>query len=347
MSVVADMPAVAEAAGLSYVDDRDPGITRKGTARGIEYRGPDGKPLKDKKTLERIGKLVIPPAWTEVWICPDANGHIQATGRDVKGRKQYRYHDDWRSVRDGHKYERMIAFGRALPRLRRRLDADLAKRGLPREKVLAAVVRLLETTLIRIGNDEYAKQNKSFGLTTMQKRHVQVGQAQAVFEFRGKSGKVHQTGFRDRRLARVVRACQELPGQRLFKYVDEDGQPQAVTSSDVNGYLREAMGGEFTAKDFRTWAGTLNAARALVMQPEPTSATASKQAVAACVKAVAGLLGNTPAVCRAAYIHPAIIEAYETGTLTQLFGSSPQAGAPALLRFLGAQQKLARKKATA
>jgi DNA topoisomerase-1 len=339
-----DMPAVAEAAGLTYVDDRDPGITRKGTARGIEYRGPDGKPVKAKKTLERINKLVIPPAWTDVWICPDPSGHIQATGRDVKGRKQYRYHDDWRSVRDGHKYERMIAFGRALPRLRRRLDADLVKRGLPREKVLAAVVRLLETTLIRVGNDEYAKQNKSFGLTTMQKRHVQVGGAQAVFEFRGKSGKVHQTGFRDRRLARVVRACQELPGQRLFKYVGEDGAPQAVTSSDVNAYLKEAMG-DFTAKDFRTWAGTLNAARALTLQPEPTSPTAAKQAVSTCVKAVAGLLGNTPAVCRAAYIHPAIIEAYETGTLGQLFGSSPQAGAPALLRFLNAQQKLARKKA--
>jgi DNA topoisomerase-1 len=343
-SDVVDMPAVAQAAGLTYVDDRDPGITRKGTARGIEYRDADGKPVRDKATLARIGKLVIPPAWTDVWICPDPDGHIQATGRDQKGRKQYRYHDDWRTVRDSHKYEKMITFGRALPRLRRRLDTDLARRGLPREKVLAAVVRLLETTLIRVGNDEYAKQNNSFGLTTLQKRHVRLAGGKAVFQFRGKSGKAHQTGFRDRRLARVIRACQDLPGQRLFKYVDEDGAPQAVTSSDVNAYLREAMGGDFTAKDFRTWAGTLNAARALTMQPPPESATAAKQAVILCVKAVAGLLGNTPTVCRAAYIHPAVIAAFECGTLAETFGSSPLAGEPALLRFLKAQQKVDRKK---
>jgi DNA topoisomerase-1 len=334
---VAEMPQVAQAAGLTYVDDRDPGVSRRATPRGIAYRGPDGKPVRDRKTLERIEKLAVPPAWTEVWICADPNGHLQATGRDQRGRKQYRYHDDWRHVRDASKYEKMVAFGRALPRLRRRIEADLARRGLPREKVLAAVVSLLETTLIRVGNDEYAKQNRSFGLTTLQKRHVRLARGKAVFEFHGKSGKVHRTGFRDRRLVRLIRACQELPGQRLFKYVDDEGAPQAVTSSDVNAYLREAMGGDFTAKDFRTWAGTLSAARALTLQPPPDSETAARHAVSSCVKAVAGLLGNTPAVCRAAYIHPAILAAYEKGKLGETFSRSPQAGEPALLRFLEAQ----------
>ncbi|MGE5565866.1 MAG: DNA topoisomerase IB [Parcubacteria group bacterium] len=335
---VADMPAVAEAAGLTYVDDRDPGIARRGTSpANFEYRDAAGRPVKDDATLERIRKLAIPPAWTDVWICPDPNGHIQATGRDQKRRKQYRYHDGWREVRDGAKYERMIAFGRALPKLRRQLQKDLAKKGLPREKVLAAVVSLLEMTLIRVGNDEYAKKNKSFGLTTMQKRHVRTWTAGAEFEFRGKSGKMHKTGFTDRRLARVIRACQDLPGQRLFKYVDADGNPQAVTSNDVNAYLREAMGEDFSAKDFRTWYGTLFAAKALVMQKAPTSATASKQTVSTCVKAVAGLLGNTPAVCRSSYIHPGVIEAFEQGRLAETFGRSPNAGEPALLRFLETQ----------
>ena len=333
----AEMPKVAEAAGLTYVDDRDPGITRTTTRAGFAYNDEDGKAVRGAAALERIRKLAIPPAWTDVWICPDPDGHIQATGRDQKGRKQYRYHDQWRSVRDASKYERLVAFGRVLPRLRRRVEADLALRGLPREKVLAAVVRLLEMTLIRVGNDEYARQNKSFGLTTMQKRHVKLGAASAVFEFRGKSGKVHCTGFQDRRLARIVRACQDLPGQRLFKYVDEEGQPQAVTSGDVNAYLREAAGDDFSAKDFRTWAGTLSAARALTLQPPPDSAAAGKQSITLCVKAVAGLLGNTPAVCRSAYIHPAVIEAYETGDLGERFGRSPTAGEPALLRFLEAR----------
>jgi len=335
---VAEMPAVAQAAGLTYVDDRDPGIARRGKSpTTFEYRDPDGKPIRDQATVERIRKLAIPPAWTDVWICPDPDGHIQATGRDQKGRKQYRYHDEWRQVRDSHKYERMIAFGKALPKLRKQVENDLALRGLPREKVLAGVVALLEMTLIRVGNDEYAKQNKSYGLTTMQKRHVRLGGGKAVFEFRGKSGKVHKTGFSNRRLVRLIRACQDLPGQRLFKYVDEDGQPQAVTSNDVNAYLREAMGEDFSAKDFRTWAGTLAAAKALVMQDPPQSATAAKQTVALCVKAVAGLLGNTPAVCRSSYIHPGVIEAFEQGRLGETFGRSASAGEPALLRFLQAQ----------
>ncbi len=320
-------------AGLSYVDDRDPGITRKAARGGFAY-AMGGKAVRDPQTAERIRKLAIPPAWTDVWICPDPMGHIQATGRDAKGRKQYRYHADWRALRDGDKYERLAAFGRALPKLRRRVEADLALRGLPREKVLAAVVRLLEMTLIRVGNDEYAKQNKSFGLTTMRKRHLRLSGAEGVFEFRGKSGKVHRTGFRDRRLVRIVRACQDLPGQRLFQYRDEDAVVQAISSSDINAYIREAMGEDFSAKDFRTWAGTLNAARALVMQPPPQSATAAKASLVLCVKAVSGLLGNTPAVCRSAYIHPAVIEAFETGTLAERFGRSAQAGEPALLRFL-------------
>lgn len=333
---VAEMPAVAEAAGLTYVDDSDPGIARRGTSpANFEYRDAAGRPVRDEATLERIRKLAIPPAWTSVWICPDPTGHIQATGRDQKGRKQYRYHDEWRQVRDGHKYERMIAFGRALPKLRRQLEKDLARPGLPREKVLAAVVSLLEMTLIRVGNDEYAKKNKSFGLTTMQKRHVRLWGAGAEFEFRGKSGKMHKTGFQDRRLARVIRACQDLPGQRLFKYVDAEGQPQAVTSNDVNTYLREAMG-DFSAKDFRTWFGTLFAVKALVMQDAPTSATASKHTISTCVKAVAGLLGNTPAVCRSSYIHPGVIEAFEQGVLGDTFSRSANAGEPALLRFLEA-----------
>jgi len=335
---VAEMPAAAEAAGLTYVDDRDPGIVRTGKSLStFAYRDADGRPVKDKATLERIRKLAIPPAWTHVWICPDPSGHIQATGRDQKGRKQYRYHDNWRQVRDSHKYERMVAFGKALPKLRKRVEEDLARRGLPREKVLAGVVALLEMTLIRVGNDEYAKQNKSYGLTTMQKRHVRLGGGKAVFEFRGKSGKVHKTGFANRRLVRLIRACQDLPGQRLFKYLDDDGNPQAVTSNDVNAYLREAMGEDFSAKDFRTWAGTLAAAQALTLQGPADSATAAKQTISTCVKAVAGLLGNTPAVCRSSYIHPAVIEAYEKGELAEKFGASPQAGEPALLRFLQAQ----------
>jgi DNA topoisomerase-1 len=335
---VAEMPEVAQAAGLIYVDDRDPGITRRGRSPAtFSYRDAHGKLVKDEATMERIRKLAIPPAWTDVWICPDADGHIQATGRDQKGRKQYRYHDEWRQVRDSHKYERMIAFGRALPKLRKRVEEDLSQPGLPREKVLAGVVALLEMTLIRVGNDEYARQNKSYGLTTMQKRHVRLGGGKAVFEFRGKSGKVHKTGFANRRLVRLIRACQDLPGQRLFKYVDEEGQPQAVTSNDVNAYLHEAMGEDFSAKDFRTWAGTLAAAKALVMQQQPESPTAAKHAISLCVKAVAGLLGNTPAVCRSAYIHPGVIEAFEQGTLGDTFGRSPLAGEPALLRFLEAQ----------
>jgi DNA topoisomerase-1 len=309
-------PVIAESAGLTYVNDHDPGLTRVAAGRGkFAYRDADGSAVRDRATLDRIAGLVIPPAWTEVWICPDPRGHIQATGRDQRKRKQYRYHPDWRLVRDEDKYHRMGAFGRALPKLRKRVDADMAKHGLTRERVLAAVVRLLEVTLIRVGNDEYARANKSFGLTTMQKRHVHVSSAGAVFEFRGKSGKHHRTGFHDRRLARLVRSCQELRGQRLFQFIDETGEKRPVESADINDYLHAAMGEEFTAKDFRTWAGTLMALKLLEAEEPGDSEAAAKRIITACVKEVAARLGNTPAVCRACYIHPAVPDAYARGAL--------------------------------
>jgi DNA topoisomerase I len=330
----AEMAEPVEAAGLIYVSDLDPGLRRVKAGGGFGYRDSDGKRVEDEATLERIRKLAIPPAWTDVWICPDPRGHIQATGRDQKGRKQYRYHDGWRSVRDANKYDRIIAFGRALPKLRKQVDRDFARRGLSREKVLAAVVRLMEITLIRVGNDEYAKQNKSFGLTTLRDRHVTFDGAGAVFEFKGKSGKSHRTGFRDRRLARVVKNCQDLPGQRLFQFIGEDGHQHAVGSADVNAYIREAMGDDFSAKDFRTWAGTLAAARALIMNESCSSASEAKRHINTCVKAVAGLLGNTAAVCRSAYIHPLVLEAYAEGALPLKPASSERAFELAVLRFL-------------
>src|SRR5580698_4613574 len=307
--------ATAKSAGLTYVNDQVPGIHRDIGRHGADYFGPDGKPIRDEAALARIRKLAIPPAWTDVWISPDERGHIQAVGRDARGRKQYRYHDDWQAARGEHKFHRMLAFGRALPKLRDRIEADLARKGLPREKVLAAVVRLLEITLIRVGNDEYARANKSFGLTTLRKRHVTLNGAGAVFEFRGKSGKDHRTSFHSRRLARLLRRCQDLPGQRLFQYVDEAGERRNIESDDVNAYLREAMGEDFSAKDFRTWAATLAAARALCLEAAESS-THPKRTIHTCVKAVAGLLGNTPAVCRASYIHPTVFEAFEAGQLS-------------------------------
>lgn len=319
---------------LVYVDDHSNGYGRRETADGFAYIDNYGKPLKGDATLARIKGLAIPPAWSEVWICPSPRGHIQAVGRDAKGRKQYRYHPDWRADRDVRKFERMAAFGRALPRLRKRVEADLARRGLPREKVVAAVVRLLELTLIRVGNDEYARTNKSFGLTTMQKRHLRLANSGAVFEFRGKSGKTHKTGFQDARLARIIRACQELRGQRLFKYIGEDGERRAIESSDVNDYIRAACGSDFSAKDFRTWAGSLAAMEGLRMLPAAENKTVAKRTVNTCVKAVAGLLGNTPAVCRAAYIHPKVLETYEAGELPMIKRASARASELALLRLI-------------
>lgn len=328
------MAPIANSA-LVYSDDHQNGLGRRVTASGFRYVDVDGKAVKDEATLERIRGLAIPPAWTEVWISPSPRGHIQAAGRDQRGRKQYRYHPEWRADRDLRKFERMAAFGHALPRLRKRVEADLARRGLPREKVLAAVVRLLALTLIRVGNDEYARTNKSFGLTTMQKRHLRLASGGATFAFRGKSGKTHRTGFQDRRLARIIRACQDLPGQRLFKYVDEIGEQRAVESSDVNDYIRAACGSDFSAKDFRTWAGSLAAMEGLRLLPPPTSPAEAKRSANLCVKAVAGLLGNTPAVCRAAYIHPRVLEAHAAGQLTAARrGASPRASELALLRLV-------------
>uniref|UniRef100_B0T804 DNA topoisomerase n=1 Tax=Caulobacter sp. (strain K31) TaxID=366602 RepID=B0T804_CAUSK len=326
----------AERTLLAYVNDQEQGLRRIAHGKGFSYVDEDGHPVKDEATLGRIRALAIPPAWTSVWICPDANGHIQAIGRDQKNRKQYRYHPDWRADRDARKYDRMAAFGRALPRLRKRVAADLSRRGLPREKLLAAVVSLLELTLIRVGNDEYAKTNKSFGLTTLQKRHLKLASGGAVFEFVGKSGKKHKTGFRDRRLARIVAACQELRGQRLFQYLDDDGQRRAIESSDVNDYIRAACGEDFSAKDFRTWYGSLAALEALSLSPKPETQTEAKRTLNTCVKAVAGLLGNTPAVCRAAYIHPKVLDAFEASQLPKRRPASPRARELALLRLVAA-----------
>lgn len=328
-----DMNAEALPHGLVYVCDQDPGIRRSKARHGFDYLDARGRSVTDTATLDRIRGLAIPPAWADVWISPKANGHIQATGRDARGRKQYRYHPRWRQTRDSAKFERLVAFGHALPRLRRRVDEDLARRGLPRDKVLAAVVRVMEATLIRVGNAEYARANKTFGLTTLRDRHVKVGGAKAIFEFRGKSGKVHATGFNDRRLARIVKACQDLPGQRLFQYLDENGRRRTVESADVNAYIREAMGDDFSAKDFRTWAGTVAAARALTT---PECADLGKRSLNTCVKAVAGLLGNTAAVARSAYIHPRILEAYERGRLDLQPRPGERPFELALLRFLEA-----------
>jgi DNA topoisomerase I len=333
-----DTEASPEIGGLVYVNDHDAGISRVKTATGFGYRDSDGAVVRDAATLERIRALVLPPAWTDVWICASPRGHIQATGRDARGRKQYRYHDQWRRGRDEAKFDRLIAFGRTLPRLRNQVEADLSRRGLPREKVLAAVVRLMELTLIRVGNDEYVKANKSFGLTTLRDRHASITTSGAVFEFQGKSGKRHKTGFRDRRLARIVKACQDIPGQRLFQYLDDEGARHAVESADVNAYIRAAIGDEFSAKDIRTWAGTLYAARGLVEQPPANDAAEAKRRVVVTVKAAAALLGNTAAVCRGSYIHPLVLEAYERGTLPLKATSSARAFELSVLRFLeGAQ----------
>jgi DNA topoisomerase-1 len=324
-----DMYLAARAAGLRYVNPADPGISRVKRGKGFAFVDASGKAVSDEATLSRIRSLVIPPAWTEVWICASPNGHIQATGRDAKGRLQYRYHANWGSVRDETKYERTIAFARALPRLRRRVRRDLARRGLPREKVLAAVVRLLEMTMVRVGNEEYARQNKSFGLTTLRDRHAKVRGSELKLTFRGKAGKDHSVGVRDRRIARIVKQSQDLPGQRLFQYVDENGDRQAIDSDDVNQYLRDAMGDEFSAKDFRTWAGTVLAARAFQALEAATGDERLAEAAASgttnrgrasltrAVEEVAQQLGNTPAVCRRCYIHPQIIDAYLDGSLAQ------------------------------
>jgi len=313
-ALVADPEGAAAAARLRYVSDSGPGLRRVRKGRGFGYLMPDGGPVRDVQTLARIRSLAIPPAWTEVWICPSPEGHIQAVGRDARRRKQYLYHPRWREVRDETKYARLVEFGRALPRLRRRVRQDLKRPGLPREKVLATMVRLLETTLIRVGNEEYARQNRSYGLTTLRSRHVRVRGNRLRFEFRGKGGKLHVVDVSDRRIARIVQRCQDLPGHELFQYVDDTGARQTVDSADVNDYLQAVTGRDFTAKDFRTWAGTVLAAL-MLCQPAPGSSPTKKR-VTTCVGEVAQRLGNTPTISRKCYIHPHVIEAYLEGALT-------------------------------
>jgi DNA topoisomerase I len=314
ISPVADASEFARHARLRYAGDKRPGIRRKKRGQAFVYHDAAGKLVRDRETLVRIRALAIPPAWSDVWISPHENGHLQATGRDARGRKQYRYHPRWREVRDETKYAKMIAFARALPRIRRHIAKDMKRRRLSRQRVLATVVRLLEATLIRVGNDEYARTNNSYGLTTMQDKHVEVNGAQVRFEFRGKSGKRHTVELTDRRLARVVSHCQDLPGQELFQYIDDDGAQQDVTSSDVNDYLRQISGEEFTAKDFRTWAGTVLAALALKEFQKFDSKAQRKRNIVQAIERVAERLGNTPSVCRKCYIHPQILDSYLDGS---------------------------------
>jgi len=300
----------AELARLGYVNDSARGIRREKRGGSFGYVGPDGKTIRDRETRTRIEALAIPPAWKDVWICCNPNGHLQATGRDARGRKQYRYHSRWREVRDENKYEKLIRFAQALPRIRRRVATHLRRRGLPREKVLAAVVKLLETTLVRVGNDEYAKSNNSFGLTTMRDRHVEVAGSKVCIEFRGKSGIDREIDVRDSQLAKIVEQCQDLPGQELCQYVDNEGVTRDIGSTDVNEYLREISGQDFTAKDFRTWAGTALAALALQEFEDFDTKAAAKRNITTAIERVAERLGNTKAVCRKCYIHPAVIDAY-------------------------------------
>jgi DNA topoisomerase-1 len=315
-AIVTDSEGSARSAGLRYVSDSRPGIRRRIGRLGFEYLDPRGRRIRHSRELKRIAALAVPPAWTDVWICPDARGHLQATGRDVKGRKQYRYHSGWRACRDETKFDRMQAFAAALPAIRARTSADLRRAGLTREKVLATVVQLLEKSLIRVGNDEYAKQNRSFGLTTLRDDHVKVKGHALRFTFRGKSGIRHTIDVNDARLARIVKQCRDLPGQELFQYVDDEGRRQDVTSTDVNAYLREITGEDFTAKDFRTWAGTVLAATALFDVEAAASQTQTKRRLLPVIDAVAGVLGNTRAVCRKSYIHPIVIDTFMAGALS-------------------------------
>ncbi|HYY54175.1 MAG TPA: DNA topoisomerase IB [Candidatus Dormibacteraeota bacterium] len=337
MALAAPTPVEdARAAGLVYTNDREPGIRRVRHGGGFRYLRPSGAPLRTNAELARIRRLAIPPAWRDVWICISDRGHLQATGRDARGRKQYRYHERFRAARDANKYGRLLAFGEALPALRDRLRRDLARDGLPRDKVAAAVIRLLRTTAMRVGNDEYRRENRSYGLTTLRSTHVDVARGRLAFRFRGKSGKEQTVDVDDPRLARIVRRCQDLPGQELFQYVDGDGAAQPVGSSDVNAYLRDAMGDDFSAKDFRTWHASAIAAGALRQLRPARSAREAKRKVKAAIERVATVLGNTPVVCRASYVHPAVIEAFADGTLfaTRLARSRRRDGLDADERLL-------------
>jgi DNA topoisomerase-1 len=317
IEVAIDPVEVAEDAGLRYVSDEQPGYSRKPKGDDFEYFDTDGKPIRDETRVLRIRRIAIPPAYKDVWICPSPNGHIQATARDARGRKQYRYHERWREARDENKYDRMLVFGQALPKIRRRVNKDMGLRDLPRNKVLAAVVHLLGRTFIRIGNEEYARENKSFGLTTMQARHVDVKGAKLSFSFKGKSGVKHEIDVDDRRLANIIRRLQDLPGQDIFQYEDETGEVRNVTSQDVNDYLQEITGEEFTAKDFRTWAGTVLTAMALSAQGPVENEAQAKKNIKDAIAAVAKILGNTPTVCRKCYVHPVVLESYLDGDMIE------------------------------
>lgn len=324
--------------GLSYVTDDMPGIRRRRCGRGFIYIGPDGKRVEDERVLQRIERLAIPPAYRDVWICPSPSGHLQATGRDEAGRKQYRYHERWQQVRSQTKYQHLLNFAEGLPHLRRRIDADLQHRTLDRERVIAAVVRLLDVTLIRVGNEEYAQLHGSFGLTTLRWKHVAVRRKEIEFHFKGKSGQEHELLARDVRVARVLRKCHELPGQHLFQYLDENGERYVVSSGDVNDYLRDATGDDVTAKDFRTWGGTVLAAILLSKAEPPRSETQATKVVAAAVKAAACKLGNRPATCRKYYIHPAVVDCYREGRLADVMNARPREDRPVPRAGLSAEE---------
>jgi DNA topoisomerase I len=328
----ADSVESAQRAGLRYVSDRKPGITRRRRGKSFTYHTSSGAVVRDESTLQRIRSLVIPPAWTDVWICPEANGHIQATGRDARGRKQYRYHPRFREVRDETKYEKIFDFAAALPKIRARCEQDLAQSGLTREKVLAAVVSLLEQTLIRVGNEEYSRVNQSFGLTTLRDGHARIRGASVEFRFRGKSGKEHAVAINDRRLAKIVKRCRDIPGDELFQYLDADGTPHTIDSSDVNAYLRSIAGDDFTAKDFRTFAGTVLAALALAECGPQSSQTAAKKRIVEAIKRASERLGNTPTVCRKCYVHPGIFDAFMRGRVVPRVTVGGKRAAKAALR---------------
>jgi DNA topoisomerase IB len=322
---------MATRAGLVYVSDRIAGYRRERRGRGFRYHLPDDRRLRSLAELQRIARLAIPPAYESVWICMDPRGHLQATGRDARGRKQYRYHPEWRSVRDDAKFERMTTFAEALPRLRRKLARDLALPGLPRQKVIAAVVSILDATRVRVGNVEYARDNKSFGLTTLRSRHVSyIRDGRALLSFRGKGGVPHEVFIDDKRIAKIMRNCQELPGQQLFQYVTDDGQRAPIDSGQVNDYLRDAMGDDFTAKDFRTWGATLQAIILLARTPLPATAgdRAFKSEIANVVEQVAAALRNTPAVCRKSYINPIVFDAWRSGLIRKAFHGGLKLAAP-------------------
>ena len=328
----------AKQAQLRYGDDSAPGITRHKARNGFDYRLPDGAVVRDIDTLKRIRSLAIPPAWTNVWICLHSNGHLQATGRDARGRKQYRYHPRWREVRDEAKYNKLLIFTQVLPQLRARVEEDLKRPGLQRERVLAAIVRLMELTFFRVGNSEYAKANESFGLTTLRDRHVAIEGSRIHISFRGKSGKHHETDINDRRLARIVKSCRDLPGYELFQYMDAEGQRHTVGSAEVNEYLREITGEEITAKDFRTWAGTQLAAEALREFEAFDSEAERKRAVVRAVEKVAKHLGNTPTICRRCYIHPAVLEGYFEGTMLQTLADNTRKYLAANIEGMSAEE---------